>query len=181
MRTLRDAIRRRGLYRRVRHLAGRLSAPLRIARLYVMYRKDLTRRPEPFRARVPIEVTIARPREIDAVAEVNRGATEDLVTIYRGRLEMGGVCFVARLDGRIVGYNWIFTRSLVDFDGERIDLGDGEIFCLDAYTAEEWRGHAIHTELLAHMLRWGHDEGYRTAYTEVSALLRRSWKTHRRL
>lgn len=181
IRRLRGMIRRWGLYRRLRRLAGRILMPLRIARLYLMYRKDLRRPMERFRARVPVEIATAEPDEIEAAARINRGATEDLPRLYRERQDKGGVCFVARAKDRIVAYNWLITRPLVDFDGERIELREGEIFCLDAYTAEPWRGNGIHTELLSRMLEWARDQGYQTAWTEVSAVLRRSWKTHQRL
>jgi len=181
VRALRAALRRARAYRWLRRLGGRLTAPFRVLRVHLLYRKDLTPPIHPFRARVPIRVVTADPGEIEEVARINRGATQDLAAIYRERIGNGALCFVALVDGTIIGYNWIATRSLVDVDGKVIRLGGGDVFCLDAFTSEPSRGNAIHTELLSRMLEWARAQGYRTAYTEVSAVLRRSWKTHHRL
>lgn len=181
IRTLRRAIRGTGAYRRLRGLVARATAPLRIARIYRIYRKDLTAPLTTFRARAPIRVTRAGPEEIPAVARLNSGASPDLERTYAERLEHGHHCFTARVGDELVGYNWLAVGRIVDFDGEILELGDDEVFCLDAFTAPAWRGKAIHTELLSAMLAFAKQAGYRRAYTEVSAVMRRSWKTHRRL
>ena len=155
---------------------------MRSARVYMIYRKNLEDPLPRLRARAPIRVTQATLDEIDAIAAINPGP-EDLSSLYRRRLSGGYRCFVARIEGEPVAYNWLLaTRgTMIDYDGQVIRIGEGEVFCTDAFTAEAWRGRAIHTELLLRMLEWAREEGFRTAWTKVDATLRRSWKTHERL
>src|SRR5205085_10266345 len=99
---------------------------------------------------------------------------------FLARLDDGMACFVAKVDGRIVAYNWTRYRSGED-EGDLIQLGPGEIYTSDAFTAEGFRGRKIHTETLACKLRVAREQGYRDAYTMASALKRGSRKTMARL
>jgi GNAT superfamily N-acetyltransferase len=66
-------------------------------------------------------------------------------------------------------------------EGDAIQLAAGEIYTLDAFTAQPWRGRGIHLALLTHMLRTARELGYTDAFTMASVLKRRSHRNLRRL
>ena len=165
----------------VRSLIGRglrrLLLPFGVFDLSVVYRKDLSEPLEPFRARIPVEIGLAAESEIDGM--VRSSPYHDPETL-RARLRAGNKCFVARIDGNIVGFNWLAFGAVRD-EYYAIRLEARDAYCMDARTEEAYRGHAIHTELLYRMLAHARDMGFRHAYTRVSAMNISSWKTHLRL
>jgi GNAT superfamily N-acetyltransferase len=143
-------------------LLARLTAPVRHrVDLSSVYHRDL-RLPVPdARADVPVTMSQATPADVEAAALL---AGPDFVQPFRARLEDGMVCFVAKLDGRVVAYNWTRYRSGED-EGDLIRLGPGEIYTTDALVDERLRGKRIHGQTLAYMLRRAREEGYVDAYT----------------
>ena len=154
-------------------------APLRVLELLMVLRRDL-RALVAYSARTPVDIgPAASAEEIEEVAALER-PEEDLRELYRGRFDRGQLCFTARIGGTLVAYNWLAFGVELDED-QIMRLRPDEVYCLDAYTAEPWRGQGIHTELLFRMLEHARSSGYRRAYTVVSVGNRKSWKTHRRL
>lgn len=159
-------------------LAAWATRPIRRRiELTYLFHFDL-RGPVPaFRAEVPVEMKAATAAEVEEAARltsVDRRAT------FRRRLDDGMACYLARIGGRIVAYNWTWVRS--GREGmDAIVLRPGEIYTHDAFTVPDLRGRKIHTETLAFILRAAQAQGYLDAFTMVSVLNRRSRKTQTRL
>jgi len=145
--------------------------------LSVVYAMDLTQPLKEFKARIPIGISHADEDDIDELLDMNPYHNRQVIA---GRLRAGAKCFVARIDGRIIGFNWIGFNSVRD-DEFNVRLKQNDVYCLDARVAENFRGMGIHTELLFAMLVYSRHCGFKTAYTRVSAMHRDSWKTHLRL
>jgi GNAT superfamily N-acetyltransferase len=164
------------LRNRARQLAARL---VHRAAVEVVFRRDLTRPIPEAAARVPLIAAVASREEV--LGEIARLRPDPaLPELFAGRLERGFGCFVGRVDGRLVAYNWTQYEPGED-DGAWIDLGPGEVHCLDAYTVEDLRGRNIHAALLREMLLFNAGLGYRHAYSATSVSNRSSRKGLRRL
>lgn len=156
-----------------------LLSPFVEADLEIIYRKDLTKELVPYFARVPIEIYQASLSEAEE-AENLRVLYPDMEEPFRQRLNSGHVCFVAKNEGKIVAYNWLCFRRIRD-RLQLVELGNSDVYCTDAFTAEPWRGKAVHTELLYRMLLFAKEQGYEAAYTAASLANSRSRRTHNRL
>jgi GNAT superfamily N-acetyltransferase len=158
-----------------------LVRPLR-ARIDIgyVYHFDL-RGPVPdFRADARVEMQRAERADLEEAARLADPPDPSLLDKFLARHDAGMVCFVAKIDGRVVAYNWAVLRSGED-DGDTIVLGPGELYTTDGFTAAAYRGRKIHTETLAYILRAAQADGYLDAYTMASVFKRRARKTHDRL
>ena len=70
-------------------------------------------------------------------------------------------CFVAKLDGKVVGYNWTRYESGVD-EGDVIELRPGEMYTTDCLIDPALRGKRIHGVTLGHMLQAAKDSATST-------------------
>lgn len=161
-------------------------SPLGELGMTYLYEKDLSKPLSPFTARVEVIIGEATPADIEqVVATIAVRSPHQADRIRQGildRLRRGARCFVAKIDGRVVHHNWlIFDRVESWPASSRSVLGNNEAYCTDAYTVEDWRGRAIHTEVLYRMLSHLQQAGYHRAYTAVEAANEASWKTHVRL
>ena len=152
---------------------------LPITGLILVLRKDLEGLSAQYQATASVSVSIASESDVEAAALL-QDAKPHLVMVYASRLRRGNKCFVAKIDGDVIASNWLIFRAEVD-DSDFTVVRPGEVVCSDAYTAPAWRGRGVHTALLAHMIQWASNAGYKKAYTEVAAVHRASWITHHRL
>jgi GNAT superfamily N-acetyltransferase len=157
----------------------RMSRPVGLLDYSVVYRRDLSLRLQPFRARIPITVRIATDDELESIQGITNSAYHR-AAVLRERARTGSKCFLGLIDGKIVAFNWI-AFGQVDDELYRIRLDPLDAYCIDAHTIEPYRGQAIHTELLSRLLEYAKTEGLRHAYTRVSAMNVASWKSHLRL
>jgi hypothetical protein len=157
--------------------------------LLKFYQRDLTgplRRVQP---KVEIEICQAGECDIDELSRLVRihyAHSTDLEfyaklgirdTILQ-RFQRGARCFVAKIGGEIVHYNWIFFR-LEEIDpglGRFLRLEDDEALCNDGFTAEPWRGKSIHPAVNNGMLLFLQQIGYRRAFTVAGMQNKRSEK-----
>lgn len=159
-------------------LAARATRPVRrLVDVTVLFHKDLHEEIPRVRIDPAIEISRASREEVEAAAELSAPGFRES---FLRRLEDGLACFVARADGRVVAYDWTMYSSGED-EGDVIELGPGEIYTLDAFTAEPWRGRGLHVALLAHMLTEAREQGYTDAFTLASVLKRRSLRNVSRL
>lgn len=142
-----------------------------------VYRLDLRSLP-PDRAVGDYEIARATDADIeDICVNLKRDEPEFVIRdLWSGKHH----CFVARRDGRVVGYNWI-AFSTVQEEEYRIELRPTDVFCLNAYTHPDHRGRGIHYKLLRTMLEFAAVQGKTSAYTLVSVFNRDSWKSHIRM
>jgi GNAT superfamily N-acetyltransferase len=167
-------------------VGGRLTRPLRRAQLEAIVRRDLTQPIPAASARVPLETFVASREEtleeITRVWQSTDPAEQERLAraLFTRRLEAGFVCFVGRVEGRAVAYNWTQYEPGED-GGFYVDLRPDEVHCLDAYTVPELRGRNIHAALLREMLLFNAGLGYRYAYSRYTVTNRQSPKAHRRL
>lgn len=112
-----------------------------------------------------VPLIVDRYGEHQANALFRDRSVEDFL---RQRLRRGSHCYVGRIDGEIVAYNWIFfNRHHWGHRDDVITMADDEALCDDAYTAPQWRGHGIHGALHGEMLLDLQRGGFRRAYTIV--------------
>jgi GNAT superfamily N-acetyltransferase len=180
-----QALVRSPAYVRVHRVGGRLTRPLRqLWDLVAIVRCDLTRPIPAATARVPLETFVASREEV--LGELTRlwqssgPAEQERLLVFTRRLEAGFLCFVGRVEGRPVAYNWTQYEPGED-GGVYVDLRPDEVHCLDAYTIPELRGRNIHAALLREMLLFNAGLGYRYGYSKMTVTNRRSPKAHRRL
>jgi RimJ/RimL family protein N-acetyltransferase len=173
----------------------RAFSPIGQAGLESICTKDLTTPLEEVKARAEIEIGLAGEDDVDQLEQLVASmwpssyqygpyaALGHRKTIV-SRLQRGQKCFVARVGPDIVHYNWISLDwdEAIAGTGVVAFLAPGqEAVCHDGFTVTAWRGKGIHTAVNNAMLRWLQDAGYRTAYTVVGTLDRRSNITHHRL
>lgn len=165
-------------------VAARGLARLGSAHVWLVFRKDLQRPLPPVQARVPVDIGLADASQVDAIAaladdDAERAATD--ARIYRDRLRAGSLCFIARVGGRIVAFNWLRLHGAIGAAGVPMVLRHDEVYTTDAYTADDCRGQGIHPALNHAMLAFAQRKGHRTAYTMVRADNASSLVTMRRV
>jgi len=165
-------------YRQSRDSAAALTRPFRRVDVCTMFRRDLTGY-----TGVPdaLEVEIKQCLSVDEVEQAACLGRPDPYRreLFRWRFQNGCACFVARVGSTLVGYDWIRLRAGID-DGDWIDLAAHEVYTLDAYVAEDWRGHRIHRSMGARMLLFARTQGYTTAYSRAGVFNYTSQKATRR-
>ena len=72
--------------------------------LSVVYTMNLSQPLKEYRARFLIDVSQASEADVDELVKLNPYHGKTVIT---KRLRAGAKCFVARVEGRIVGFNWI--------------------------------------------------------------------------
>jgi GNAT superfamily N-acetyltransferase len=158
---------------RVFSLLSRLTAPFRHrVDVACVYHRDL--RGDLTQAVSEVPVVMSRATE-DDVREAALMAGPQFVQPFLARLSDGMACFVAKLDGKVVGYNWTRYESGLD-EGDVIELGPGEVYTTDCLIDPALRGKRIHGVTLGHMLQVAKELGYVDAYTMRSELKRASRK-----
>ena len=165
---------RNNLRRQVARGFRYLLRPLGRYELSVLYALDLEKPPVPSKSRIDVEISIAGLGDADEITAMNPYHGRHVII---DRMDAGVLCFVARIEEKIVGINWLALCKAQDDEFE-IRLGVDEVYCLDARVALPYRGRGIHHELLYRMLLHAHENGFRRAYTRVSAMNRDSWKAH---
>jgi len=156
--------------------------------------KDLTSPLEKIPTKIDLTICQAAEADIEQLATlifIQHGGSKDqppfVTQNIRRRLShlfrQGHRCFLGKINGEIVHYNWIFFHwnESVTNTGRYVILKDDEVLFNDAYTSEEWRGKAIHTIVQYHMLLFVKEAGYRRAYTFAPTNNKSSLKTHHRL
>ncbi len=142
-------------------------------KILLMFGKDLAGPLPDYRPGVKLTVEPAGEQDMDELAAIveadDPSLADEMAGFYRQRLEGGSICFVARVDGVIVGSNWIRVRTAVGADDLRMFFGSDEIYTTDAFTAPDWRGKGIHPALNHALLAFAQRQGYRRAYTMVLA------------
>jgi hypothetical protein len=163
----------------VRRAGSRLLRRVEVA---AILRRDLTRPIQAATADVPLETSVASRAEVlGELPDLVQPADPALRELFERWLETGGfLCFVGRVEGRPVAYNWTQYEPGGQ-EGSYVDLRPDEVYCLNAYTAVELRGKNIHAALLREMLLFDAGLGYRYAYTKINLLNRSSPKAHRKL
>jgi GNAT superfamily N-acetyltransferase len=144
----------------------------------IIYRKDLTEGLEVLDPDVDLDISPASVEEVERAAICLRRRDARRRDLFRGRLQDGCVCFVARAGSTLVGYDWIRWRPGVD-DGDMIALAENEIYSFDLYVGEDWRGRKIAAALGTRAHLFLKKQGYATAYSRVSLMNRNSVKINR--
>jgi L-amino acid N-acyltransferase YncA len=142
----------------------------------IFYKKDLCQPLTPVRARIPIEVAQATEFDLSEMMDVRPDQSD---TQFLARLRSGARCFLAKVDGKIIGHNWI-TSTELDDGLLRFYPNPGDVYCLDAYVEDQFRGNLIHGELLYRMLQDAQLSGSKAAYSCVDSSNLDSRKLHLR-
>ncbi len=173
-------------------LAVEALSPLGFLSLVSFYQKDLTKPLKTPSAKCDLTVCQARGTDIEKLTTLiyNRycqGENNEDFMSWRIQakifdlLRRGHICFLGKIGGEVVHYNWIFFHWNNSVPGRYVHLKEDEALLNEAYTSEPWRGKAIHTLVQYHMLLHLQEAGYRRAYTYAFTDNRSSLKTHDRL
>jgi hypothetical protein len=77
------------------------------------------------------------------------------------RLARGHICFVVRLDGRIVSAAWVVPRrAWIPYLGCSLELAAGEVYLYDSFTAPEFRGRHLPAVRAGYEGQWLRAAGY---------------------
>jgi len=174
--SVRQKISSSALYRQARRIAADLTRPFRRIELGLIYRQELTGPIKMLDADVDIDIAQASAEEIERASSLNPSGSRS--EIFRWRVQNGCVCFIARAGSKLVAYNWIRLRPGVD-DGDMLALADGEVFHLDLYVDENWRGSRVRAAITSLMLVFDKQHGYTTAYTKINVFNRKAMKSAR--
>ena len=80
------------------------------------------------------------------------------------RWRAGGVCFVARHEGRIAGFGWAMERGdQMDFVPRAVGTDPEEIYIADTHTDPRYRGMGVNPAVLRWMCRYYFEQGRRRA------------------
>lgn len=134
-----------------RSLALRVLGELGYRRMVVMQRAFDLSLPD-----VAPSVPVAfAPLELDEVEDYLQLRPDADLGEIRDRLVRRHVCFVGRLDGRIVQSCWVGTeRAYVDYLDCWIHLASGIGYLYDLYTEPGLRGRGLHRSMYPHMFRY---------------------------
>lgn len=149
----------RGFWRRV-------GAALDVYRELYFYVYEMTEEPETPRARIALEMGTLGEEDLEEYRAMRpawpgEGAEE--------RLRAGGVCFVARHEGRIAGFGWGMERGdRVEYVPRTVGTDPGEIYIADTHTDPRWRGMGVNTAVVRWMCGHYYRQGRRRA---VAAML----------
>lgn len=124
------------------------------------------------------QVQQAGPNELDEI--IQKIKRDEPPAVIKALRDGGHHCFVAKIDDRVIAYNWI-AFSKVQEEEYTYEPDSDHAICLDAYTVPEHRGKGLHYLLLLSMLHFAAASGKSTAYTAASLYNIVSWKTHLRL
>ncbi len=161
--------------------------------LVTFLRSDLTQPLVEAQPAADISIAPATESDIDLLVKLlamyrhGNNPTSDQIHICRQetleRLQRGQVPFIGKVGEEIAHFNWIVFDWLEWPFGpaQRVFLRQDEANTEYAYTAPRWRGRSIHTAVLARMLHFLKQQGYRVAYTQTGTANRSSLKAHRRL
>jgi GNAT superfamily N-acetyltransferase len=165
---------RRKVAAQVVHYAVKILGHLELSEVYSI---DLDRLP-PERVIDQYQIGPATAEDIEFICSTL--TRDEPPIVIRTLWSNGHHCFVARHQGRVVGYNWIafFTVQEEEY---RVELQPDHAFCLNAYTVPEHRGRGIHYCLLRTLLDFAVRNGKSKAYTLVSLFNSDSWKSHIRM
>ena len=110
---------------------------------------------------LPVDVTMLAQDEVDDYLVFRPGSTRREIA---GRLRSGGMCFVARHQGRIVAAAWVAVQPVwVPFLGCQIAVTPDEAHVYDKFTLPAYRGHGIANAVRTHHLRYLQRAGLRRA------------------
>ena len=126
------------------------------------------------------EVEQAGATEVDEITRDIRAYRDEPPAVIQALWSHGHHCFVAKIDGRVIAYNWIAFSKVQEQEYTYEPRPDHAI-CFNAYTAPEHRGKGLHYLLLLTMLHFAAASGKSMAYTAVSLYNIASWKTHLRI
>lgn len=144
----------RGLWRRV-------FAALDLYRELYFYVYDMTDPPGTPSARIALEMGTLGSEDLAEYTAMRPGWPGEGA---EERLRAGGVCFVARHAGKIVGFGWAMEQGdQMEYVPRTVGTGDGEIYIADTHTDPRWRGMGVNTAVLRWMCRHYYAQGRRRA------------------
>jgi ribosomal protein S18 acetylase RimI-like enzyme len=128
-----------------------------VYRRLVLLEHPLDREPELRSAAV--ELTFGLVCDVDELACFRAWPGAEVV---RRRLDRGERCFAARHGERLAATAWVATGSvLIPYLGRTLELGDGDAFVYEAYTAPDLRRRGVAQALESRLTRLLRAEGRR--------------------
>ena len=128
---------------------------------------DVTRDVPPVERRVPVEMRLLGPEDLEAYGRFRAQPVERAQT--GRRLEKGDACIAAWLEGEIVSAGWYsFDRARVDDIDRELALAPGEIYGYDLYTVEGLRGLGVASQRGHWAAGFFRESGYRRVIAGLS-------------
>ncbi len=126
--------------------------------------------------RVPVQPRVRQllPGEL---RQLEPAASPALYRVFERYVADGFTCFVAELNGQIVGYNWYTDRSYrSDFSRILFRLDAQERFLVYSHTLRAWRGRGVDVTLKAVAFRRYQESGVRAIRTAIDDMNRSSMR-----
>ena len=152
-------------------IVNKLLSPVLRFGDFTFYEKDLRLPLEPVTAQVDVQIIRGVEKDLDVLTEFTIQQLSDLQgqEEVRGdilkRLRAGQVCFVGKVEGKIVHDNWIIFDAL---NIPAIDLyfvlGEDQSSTDGCYTLEPFRGKGLHPAIKYEMLQFLKESGYSKDY-----------------
>ena len=145
----------------VRGFWRRAGSALDVYREVYFYVLDMTTEPETPTARIALEMGRLGEADLAEYTAMRPGWAGDSA---EARWRDGGVCFVARHEGRIAGFGWAMEQGdEVDFVPRRVGADPAEIYIADTYTDPRYRGLGVNPAVLRWLCRHYYRLGRRRA------------------
>ena len=149
----------RGLWRRA-------GSALDVYRELYFYTLDMTEAPATPTAGIALEMGTLGTEDLAEYTAMRPGWPGETA---EERWRAGGVCFVARHQGRIAGFGWAMERGdQVEYVPRTVGTEPGEIYIGDTHTDPRYRGKGVNPAVLRWMCRHYYAQGRRRA---VAAML----------
>jgi len=136
-----------GLFRRT--VRKMLRPVVQVDRWYFVEGDHSEPPPPPPPARVPLEIRIALPQDLEAHAEDLCRVDQDPAKV-QARLARGDTAILGLVGGRLAHVQWLAFSSPIDIEevGVRLFLGPREGYSYGVATLPEWRGYGIYPVVL---------------------------------
>ncbi len=126
--------------------------------------------------RVPVQPRV-RQLLSEELGQLQPVASPALYRLFERYVADDFTCFVAELDGQILGYNWYTDRSYrSDFSHILFKLNAQERFLVYSHTLRAWRGRGVDVALKAVVFRQYQEAGVRAIRTAIDDMNRSSMR-----
>jgi len=113
---------------------------------------------------IALEIRGFEPSDLDLVRQIDRPSEASLCA---RRLSHGHIGFLALHKGQPAGHAWASDKVEPTLERVHLKLKPGDMICVDAYTAPNFRGKGVQTALVLARFRLFCDLGYQRAVTYI--------------
>jgi hypothetical protein len=151
------------------HVTKTALKPLIEVNRFLFFETDLTKPLAQVEPRIPLEIRLMTPGDIEAFAPLfnKRGLSPEEID---SRLTRRDKCILACSGAELVGFYWLgFSNQWIQEIGVTLRLASGEAYGYDAVTFPAWRGNRIHPAMDLYRANYARAHGYARYVTYIRA------------